>query len=206
LKIRDAKGAASIWDCETGEVREIGSAGSSTGYQIKLEFKPLEAYWLVIDPLASESEAGVETNEPKNLITIAVKWKVTYNPAIQPKMEFSAAPPPEFKEGTYKPLEDWKLWGMEKFSGLMDYSVSASIDPGWNSILLDLGKVCHTAEVWINGQPVGSRMWGPYLFDITSAVKPGQNDIRIRVANLINNSYGDIQESGLTGPVKIAIY
>ena len=46
-------------------------------------------------------------------------------------------------------------------------------------------------------------MWGPHVFDISGVVKVGQNDIRIRIANLINNSYGDMQESGLIGPVQI---
>jgi len=34
-------------------------------------------------------------------------------------------------------------------------------------------------------------------------LRQGKNEIRVRVANLINNSYGDIEESGLIGPVKI---
>ncbi|MEI6604847.1 MAG: discoidin domain-containing protein, partial [Verrucomicrobiota bacterium] len=42
---------------------------------------------------------------------------------------------------------------------------------------------------------------GPYVFDISTALRPGKNEIRVRVANLINNSYGDRQESGLFGPV-----
>jgi hypothetical protein len=40
-------------------------------------------------------------------------------------------------------------------------------------------------------------------FDISAAVKPGPNEIRVRIANLINNSYGDLKESGLMGPVQI---
>jgi hypothetical protein len=68
---------------------------------------------------------------------------------------------------------------------------------------LSLGTVNHVAEVWINGVNAGSRMWPPFLFDITQWVKPGENQIRIRVANLVNNSYGDIKPSGLTGSVYI---
>lgn len=47
----------------------------------------------------------------------------------------------------------------------------------------------------------GARLWGPYVFDIGKALHPGANEIHVRVANLINNSYGDIRESGLFGPV-----
>ena len=70
-------------------------------------------------------------------------------------------------------------------------------------MVLDLGKVCHAAEVWVNGQSVGARLWGPYVFDVSKALRPGMNELRIRVANLINNSYGDKQESGLLGPVTL---
>jgi len=31
----------------------------------------------------------------------------------------------------------------------------------------------------------------------------GKNEIRVRIANLIDNSYGDIQESGRLGPVTV---
>jgi hypothetical protein len=47
------------------------------------------------------------------------------------------------------------------------------------------------------------RLWAPYEFDITDAVKTGANRVRVRVANLINNSYGDVRPSGLRGPVRV---
>ena len=37
------------------------------------------------------------------------------------------------------------------------------------------------------------------------ALRPGPNEIRVRVANLINNSYGEFTESGLFGPVRILL-
>jgi len=68
---------------------------------------------------------------------------------------------------------------------------------------LELGKVAHAAEVWVNGKSCGARLWGPYVFDVGEALRPGRNEIRVRVANLINNSYGETAESGLFGPVRI---
>jgi len=70
-------------------------------------------------------------------------------------------------------------------------------------MVLDLGMVCHAAEVWVNGRSVGERLLGPYIYDVSKAMRPGKNEIRVRVANLINNNYGDIQPSGLFGPVAI---
>ena len=118
-------------------------------------------------------------------------------------MEFPSSPPAEFVAGVEKPLEDWKVWGLEKFSGLMDYSKTIGIEKTEKQMFLDLGKVCHVAEVWVNGSSLGARMWGPHVFDISKVARAGKNEIRVRIANLINNSYGDFTESGLMGPVKI---
>ena len=103
--------------------------------------------------------------------------------------------------GVEKPLEDWEKWTTDKFSGLMDYTKTVRVDKVEKPMVLDLGKVCFAAEVWVNGKSVGARLWGPYVFDVSKALCPGKNEIHIRVANLINNSYGEIQESGLFGPV-----
>jgi hypothetical protein len=48
-------------------------------------------------------------------------------------------------------------------------------------------------------------LWPEFTFDISAAVKPGENRLRVRVGNLINNSYGQSAESGLFGPVEIRI-
>jgi len=95
------------------------------------------------------------------------------------------------------------VWGLQKFSGLMDYSRTVVVAEAEGKILLDLGRVCHAAEVWVNGKDCGARLWGPHVFDVSGALRPGSNQIKVRVANLINNSYGDLQESGLLGPVRI---
>jgi hypothetical protein len=202
LKINGAKGGASIWDCETGEIRPVSSVAADGESNIKLAFKPLEAYWLVFDP-DSPANTVAEKPESRTNMTLTGPWMVTYNAGIQPQMEFPSAPPAKFLSGVEKPLEDWKTWGLQKFSGLLDYTKSFNIDKVDKQIFLDLGKVCHVAEVWINGQSVGSRMWGPFVFDLSGIVRPGQNEIKVRIGNLINNSYGDLQESGLIGPVLV---
>jgi hypothetical protein len=70
-------------------------------------------------------------------------------------------------------------------------------------VTLDLGEVRDVAEVWVNGKEVGARLWPPYRFDVTSALRPGRNTIRVRVGNVVNNNYGDFQPSGLLGPVTL---
>jgi beta-galactosidase/beta-glucuronidase len=81
------------------------------------------------------------------------------------------------------------------------------------------------AEVWINGKNAGSRLWRPFSYDISGLLKEGENNIRIRVGNLVHNEMSlinDVEESihfwgktgiplhndldaGLFGPVKITL-
>ena len=85
----------------------------------------------------------------------------------------------------------------------MDYTTEFEVNTVSNPTRLDLGRVAHLAEVWINGQNVGARLWAPYAFDVTKALKPGKNTLRVRVGNLIANNMGLPSESGLFGPVTL---
>lgn len=204
VKINGVSGGASIWDCETGESRPVSFVKNNSGSLIKLTFKPLEAYWLVFDPTSSENPV-MESPDPRIIMEVAGTWNLSYDPAIQPAMQVPSSLQKVSSGWSSKSLGDWKSLAKdaEKFSGVLEYAKSVNIDKIEKQTFIDLGKVCHVAEVWVNGQPVGSRLWGPYVFDISAAVKSGKNDIKVRVANLINNSTGDIQESGLIGPVRI---
>lgn len=50
-------------------------------------------------------------------------------------------------------------------------------------VLLHFGAVDHEAEVWLNGQPLGSHSGGydPFCFDVTALLKPQGNALAVRV-------------------------
>jgi hypothetical protein len=52
--------------------------------------------------------------------------------------------------------------------------------------MLDLGEVDEVAQVSLNGQNLGIRSFYPFAYDITALVRE-QNDLRVEVANLLNN-------------------
>jgi len=59
-------------------------------------------------------------------------------------------------------------------------------------LFLDLGKVAVIADVFLNGQKLGTLWNAPYRVEITSAIKPGENTLSVKVANLwINRQIGD---------------
>ena len=201
MMVAGAHGAASIWDCETGQTVSIPSDDRTDGSQVTLAFKPLEAYWLVFDPKQPASRTSAKETASV-AATVAGPWTVTYDPSVQPVMENPSNPGAEFATGV-KPLEDWSSWGLVKFSGLLDYDATVILQSVGGRMRLDLGTVHNAAEVFVNGKSCGMRLWAPYEFDISDAVSEGTNQVRVRVANLINNSYGDATESGLRGPVRV---
>src|SRR5437764_9747884 len=50
---------------------------------------------------------------------------------------------------------------------------------------LDLGRVRGTAEVHVNGEAVGVRIWSPYTFDVTNHLRPGENELQVWVYNTL---------------------
>jgi hypothetical protein len=204
LEVAGVRGAASIWDCETGDVRPVPSVETKEASRLARVFKPYEAGWLVFDP-NKKTLAGPPERRAEVEVVAAIEgtWKVSFDAKIQPAMEYPSVPSAEFSSGVEKRLEDWKAWGLPKFSGLLDYVKIVTVDRPAKDMKLDLGKVCHVAEVQVNGKSCGARLWGPHVFDVGEALRPGANEIRVRVVNLINNSYGEITESGLLGPVRL---
>ena len=204
LEVAGVRGAASTWDCETGDVRPVLSVETKEASRLVRVFKPYEAGWLVFDP-NEKALAGPPERQAEIDVVAAIEgtWRVNFDAKVQPAMGYPGVPSAEFSSGVEKPLEDWKAWGLTKFSGLLDYVKTVTVDRPAKDMKLDLGKVCHAAEVWVNGKSCGARLWGPHVFDVGEALRPGANKIRVRVANLINNSYGEITESGLLGPVRL---
>lgn len=85
---------------------------------------------------------------------------------------------------------DWRELGIEWYSGFGVYETVCEhsvFDAA--PIVLDLGEVRECCEVWVNDVRIGQAMWPPYRFDLTHALLPGRNRIRVAVCNLMSNEY-----------------
>ncbi len=106
-------------------------------------------------------------------------------------------------------LEDWRNWsGLAAYAGTLRYRSTFNLNELRGAIALDAGRVEEVADLFVNGQRLGPRLHPPYRWDITSAVKPGRNELWLDVTNTAfakwpdSFSHGDAA-SGLIGPVKI---
>ena len=77
-------------------------------------------------------------------------------------------------------------------------------------MILDLGTVYETAEVFINGTSAGIRICKPYRFDLTSLLRDGENQIAVEITNTLGTQMRDpishylpIEPFGVEGPMRL---
>ena len=76
----------------------------------------------------------------------------------------------------------------QNFSGSAKYTATFRLSGALSGdYLLDLGKVCESARVWINGQDAGILWSIPFTTRVGKFLRPGSNTIEIEVANLMAN-------------------
>jgi hypothetical protein len=118
----------------------------------------------------------------------------------------------ECGEGRLSP-GPWDQAGLASYSGGVTYRKDVTLGESVGQVALDLGAVRGTAEVSVNGQPIGVRIWSPYRFDISEAMRPGANTIEVTVFNTLGPYLNDAsptryvfagqQLSGMLGPVRL---
>jgi hypothetical protein len=99
------------------------------------------------------------------------------------------------------------------FSGTATYHKQIEASPEWfkaeakAGLWLDMGKVREFAEVTLNGKPVGGILWKPpFKVEVSGLLKPGTNQLEIKVTNLWpNRMIGDVQP-GVAQTYTWAIY
>ncbi len=122
-------------------------------------------------------------------------------------------------------LFDWKTNEQFKFSSEEGTYKSTfqldAINPK-AFYFIDLGKVCFTAEVIINGKAAGQRINAPYNLNITNLLQEGANTIEVRVTpGQLNSFIGEVTKgnkqfnafkkddglmaAGLLGPVVLTV-
>ena len=189
---------AEWWDPFTGEVAAAETlTGSDGGTVLKLDMEPYASRIVVFsDRQAPQASAAVAVKIPEP-VDLSRGWQVTFEATG--------------KEISVDTLRSWtELPGMQYFSGRATYrkkfappdgflkdGVRAELNFGEGTPLpvkknayfqawLD-GPVREAAEVYVNGQRVGTVWHPPYETDVTRFLSAGENELRIVVGNLAVN-------------------
>jgi uncharacterized glyoxalase superfamily protein PhnB len=210
-----------LWHVETGKTQAVSYTIANGHTTIPLQLEPWGTVFVVFrDPARATSRALPQLQETQ-LTTVEGPWKVAFQPG-------RGAP----STATLDKLISWSDSsdsGIKYFSGSGTYSMRVRAEANWwkkgGQLWLDLGDVKNLAAVSVNGKDLGIVWHTPYKVDVTHALRPGENEITVKVTNAwVNRLIGDQQPgatkytfadvkpykadspllpSGLLGPVKI---
>ena len=178
-----------LWDAESGRSSApVGAAVERGRLRFDLSLEPRNSVVLAFTGAARRGARSWP--EPRELSVDSNGWRL------------------ELARHDFEQIElgDWtRLPGAAEFSGTGWYERELPLEfAAGEKVTLDLGDVREFAVVEVNGQRVGVRLWPPYRFDITGALKPGTNRIRIGVTNTrANELTAEKLPSGLIGPVRL---
>ena len=217
--------APELWHPNSGAIEPAGFAIESGLTTVPLELAPRES-----DSSSSGRAAAGPARELKRVRTdtLAVvngPWEVDFPPNWGAPAKITLAN-----------LESWTVnaeAGVRYFSGTATYVRTVDAPQAWfhpgARLILDLGAVKDLAEVAVNGRGTGILWTPPYRVDVTDLLKPGSNQLEIKITNEwtnrqigdrlgppdkrvltsdpIANAFGRPQvlgPSGLLGPVTVA--
>jgi hypothetical protein len=210
-----------LWHAETGKSEPVSYKIADGHTTLPLHLEPWGTVFVVFrKPAAAPARTLAAAVETK-LTSIDGPWNVSFE-------EKRGAP----ASITLDKLVSWSDSadaGVKYFSGAGTYSQTIQAPAEWfkadGSLWIDLGDVRNLAEVSVNGTSLGVVWHAPYRVDVTKALKPGTNQVTIKVVNTwVNRLIGDqqpnatkytfaditpytaespLQPAGLLGPVAV---
>lgn len=207
--------------------RAIDGTAAPVSYRIEggetivpLDVGAEDAFFVLFRDPAKARSADVSAPSLRQVAMLTDPWTVRFQPG-------RGAPAP-IAMPTLTPLDSNPDKGVHYFSGIATYDthfVRPKHVRAGQPLWLDLGKIGDLAEVRVNGKSAGTTWFAPYRLDIGKLVKPGRNELEVRVANIwVNRLIGDqqpgaqkitftaaptykpdapLRPSGLIGPVRL---
>ena len=182
-RFRVAGRQVEIWHPDTGRIEPAGYAiaGGQTTVPLRLDERQL--VFVVFRRPAAAPARTIARGDLTTLATIDGAWDVAF-PA-----NLGAPPQCEFPE-----LQPWSAHadeGVKYFSGTATYTKTIQASRDWftpdHAVFLDLGRVGDIAEVSVNGRALGQLWKAPYRVDVSAVLRPGDNQIEIKVTNQWTN-------------------
>ncbi|HEY1895677.1 MAG TPA: glycosyl hydrolase, partial [Terracidiphilus sp.] len=186
--------APELWYAETGTSKPVSYKIADGRTTVPLHLEPWGTVFVVFRKATSESARTLPKVTESKIADVDGPWNVSFEPD-------RGAPP----STTLDKLISWSDStdaGVKYFSGAGTYTRTIQASADWfkkgSHLWIDLGDVKNLAEVTVNGKNLGVVWHTPYRVDVTSALKPGANEVSIKVINAwVNRLIGD-QQPGAT--------
>ena len=213
---------AELWHAETGESEPASYTIANARTTIPLHLGPWGAVFVVFRKPARSATRLLAKQTEEQLATVDGPWTVSFEPGRGAPASIT--------------LDSLSAWsenadpGVKYFSGIGTYSTKVIAPPAWfrrdARVWIDLGDVKNLAVVTVNGRSLGTVWHQPFRVDATEAMRPGINNVTVKVINAwVNRMIGDqkpggkrytftvihpytaasaLLPSGLLGPVRIS--
>jgi hypothetical protein len=160
--------------------------------EIYLQLKPGASVVVrAFDEQISEVKEWMYFTPSKGEIILTGSWEVNF---IQGGPEL----PKSFHTST---LKSWTANGDSaamRFAGTARYRLEFELDKtAGDDWLLDLGKVCESARIRINGRDAGALWSIPFSKRVGEYLKQGKNTLEIEVTNMSANRLRDLDRRGV---------
>lgn len=211
-----------LWFAETGKTEPLSYSVANGATKVKLHMEPNDAFFIVFKDKATKTVVELPALKVKELATISGEWDIDF--------QKSRGAPASIKVNELTSFTKNADAGVKYFSGTATYTKTITAPVDWfkkdEELWINLGEVKNLAEVIVNGKSLGILWKKPFRVNITTALKPGENTVLVKVTNLwVNRLIGDaqpnvtnkityttmpfyqanspLQPSGLLGPVQI---
>jgi hypothetical protein len=182
--------APEIWHADTGLI-EPASFNIADGHTtVPLHLEP----WGTVFVVFQKPTAGTSHRLPKvmqtTLAIVTGPWAVSFQP--------DRGAPASITLDTLGSWTDSTNSGVKYFSGTATYARTIQAPEDWFKkgahLWIDLGEVKNLAEVVVNGKSLGIVWHSPFRVDATSILRPGANEVVIKITNAwVNRMIGDEQ-------------
>jgi hypothetical protein len=182
--------APELWHAETGKMEPASFKIANGRTTVPLKLEPWGTVFVVFRKAATATARTLPAVTETQLATVEGQWKIGFQP--------DRGAPASIVVDKLASWTESADAGVKYFSGTGTYTKTIDAPAEWfgkgASLWIDLGDVKHLAEVTVNGKPLGTVWHAPYRVDATAALKPGANELTVKVTNLWpNRMIGDLQ-------------
>jgi hypothetical protein len=183
------------WYAETGKTEPASYNMADGRTTVPLHLEPWGTVFVVFRKPANATSFTLPKADEAQLAAVDGPWNVGF--------QAGRGAPASVTLDKLMSWSDSPDKGVKYFSGTGTYTKTIQASGDWFKsgarIWIDLGDVKNLAEVMVNGKSQGIVWHAPYRVEITSALKPGANDLTIKVTNAwVNRLIGDQQPDATT--------
>ncbi|MGB8097701.1 MAG: glycosyl hydrolase, partial [Terracidiphilus sp.] len=181
---------AELWHPETGKTEPASFRIAEGRTTVPLDLEPWGSVFVVFRKSTKLTSRTVPQGETKELATLDGAWKIGFQP--------ERGAPDSITVDQLASWSDSSNAGVKYFSGTGTYTKTIDAPAAWfakrGQVWIDLGGVKNLAEVVVNGKSLGIVWHAPYRVNVTSALRPGKNELVLKVTNAwVNRLIGDQQ-------------